>query len=533
MISELKEGKSVNYFQTTLELKYILDKDLPLEEFGKWYISTDEILSKYSLSMFDYFTKISFFRNDEDLCNKFFNYCYKLKNLNQNDINFKFAESLNYLFKSSKLGPIVFATPELGRWSTVGGLGVMVDELSQALVQLGQEVIMITPYYEKNRKGETGYLSRDSTTFTYLGNIDVNLDQKYTIGIHYGVEKGVKIYFLHNFDIFPSPYAEGTKMYIMKQISVFSKAVLECLCFVQTIPAVVVTNDWFTGLVAAYSKTGHFGSTFSGTTFFHIVHNLEPTYEGRIYADATLEHIHKLPNNCLIDPFWKAKVINPSRCAILMSDQWGTVSKSYRKELQEGSPLNSLLNSHKKPFAYPNGIFRVQRLKALTEKAGTDRLEAKRKVQIKYFGYKDLDNSCPLYSFVGRITQQKGVILILEIAETIINRAGGKINILVGGMGNMKDPYCINCVNKINYLKYKYPNNFWADPNEFFTDGPTVNLASDFGLMPSVFEPGGIVQHEFFIAGTPVIAYKTGGLKDTVIEFDMNTEKGNGVVFEV
>ena len=51
--------------------------------------------------------------------------------------------------------------------------------------------------------------------------------------------------------------------------------------------------------------------------------------------------------------------------------------------------------------------------------------------------------------------------------------------------------------------------------------------------MPSLFEPGGIVQHEFFIAGTPVVAFKTGGLKDTVIEYEWITNKGNGIVFEV
>lgn len=51
--------------------------------------------------------------------------------------------------------------------------------------------------------------------------------------------------------------------------------------------------------------------------------------------------------------------------------------------------------------------------------------------------------------------------------------------------------------------------------------------------MPSVFEPGGIVQHEFFVAATPVVAFKTGGLKDTVIEFEWITSKGNGIIFEV
>ncbi len=340
---------------------------------------------------------------------------------------------------------------------------------------------------------------------------------------------------MHNYEIFPSPYAEGTNTFVMKQISLFSKASLELLCFLKTVPAVFITNDWFTGLCAAYSKHNHFGETFKGTTFFHIVHNLEPTYEGRIYSsvqEGTLEHIHKLPSYCLVDPYWKTRVVNPSRCAILMSDQWGTVSPSYRKDLLETSPLSSLLNMHKKPFAFPNGIFKEQRLIALTNKVGSNKDEAKAKIQIKYFKYQSCDLSIPLFSFVGRITQQKGVILILEAAEFIINKYYGKINILVGGMGNPKDPYCINCSNKINHLKRKYPSSFWADPNEFFTDGPLINLGSDFGLMPSVFEPGGIVQHEFFIASTPVLAFRTGGLKDTIIEFDHSTNKGNGILFE-
>tara|TARA_B110000285_G_scaffold235295_1_gene316146 strand:- start:1936 stop:2283 length:348 start_codon:yes stop_codon:yes gene_type:complete len=59
----------------------------------------------------------------------------------------------------NRMGPIVFCSPELGRWSTVGGLGVMVDELAVGLADLGQEVIVISPYYERNRKGQTGYLA--------------------------------------------------------------------------------------------------------------------------------------------------------------------------------------------------------------------------------------------------------------------------------------------------------------------------------------------------------------------------------------
>lgn len=50
--------------------------------------------------------------------------------------------------------------------------------------------------------------------------------------------------------------------------------------------------------------------------------------------------------------------------------------------------------------------------------------------------------------------------------------------------------------------------------------------------MPSAFEPGGIVQHEFFVGKTPVIAFRTGGLKDSVIEFKWDSEEGSGFSFE-
>ncbi len=54
----------------------------------------------------------------------------------------------------------------------------------------------------------------------------------------------------------------------------------------------------------------------------------------------------------------------------------------------------------------------------------------------------------------------------------------------------MRDPYSASCANRMWFLKQKYPNCFWAAPEEFFLDGAAVNRGSDFGLMPSLFEPG-------------------------------------------
>jgi len=117
-------------------------------------------------------------------------------------------------------------------------------------------------------------------------------------------------------------------------------------------------------------------------------------------------------------------IINPSRIAIICSDQWSTVSKSYRDDLLNSSPLAPLLRLKQQPFAHPNGIPIADRVKKLNVVAPTH-LHAKRLIQKKYFNMVDLDDSIPLYAFVGRITTQKGVHLILDIAEDIIDKTKG------------------------------------------------------------------------------------------------------------
>ena len=541
MITELenKNDSSVDSFQSSIKLKEILNKKLPLEEFSKWISFICDILSRSKLSFNDYIKKLDFVVRDEKSSNEFFSYCYRLantKNMMLSPQNLKIAQEAENIFNANVIGPICFVTPELGRWSTVGGLGIMVDELSQGLTSIGQEVIMISPYYNQNRKGATNYLSNDPFNIHYIRNVGINLDNRYEFGVHYGTGNGgIKYYFLHNSNIFPRPYPDFGPAQTVREIACFAKASLQLLCDLQIIPSIVLTNDWFTGLTPAYAKNGSFGDTFRGTTFMHICHNLEPTYEGRLYPsprDGNLDGIYQFDPNWLIDFSWKQRVINPSRCAIMMSDQWATVSNSYKDDLRSSSPLNYFLNQKPHPFSYPNGIFKEKRLKQLNEKCGLSRPECKKYIQQKYFGYGDADYSVPIFSFVGRITQQKGVLLILDVVEEMIRITGGKINILVGGMGDRRDPYVGTCIHRMYHLKGKYPYAFWADPNEFFTDGPKINKGSDFGLMPSLFEPGGIVQHEFFIAGTPVIAFRTGGLKDTVFEFRWDNNSGNGLTFD-
>lgn len=436
---------------------------------------------------------------------------------------------------SAKIGPLVFLTAELGRFSTAGGLGVMVDELTKGLAKLGLEVYVVSPYYAVNRKDQADYLG-DKIKWTR--NLSINIGTGLIdVGIFEGVEEGVNLIFLERKDMFTKVYASpGTAIRHLQNIVLMSLGSLEIFCQKAISPALVITNDWLPSLSAGYARNGHFGDYFMKTSFFHLIHNLgDTTYEGRCFPDQEgddMGYIHRLPRHLIVDPLWSRTIANPSRTALLCSDSWGTVSPSYMKELLSSHDLSPLLQIARRPFAFPNGIPKVERETLLLSNGPKDHVSAKAELQARYFNMETPDPSIPLFAFVGRVTAQKGVHLILNAVDELIHHTGGRIQILVGGPANYQDPYAAGCANHMYDLRYRHPACFWAAPEDFFTDGPLVNLGADFGVMPSLFEPGGIVQQEFFVAGTPVVAFKTGGLKDTVHEWQVDEGEGNGFLFE-
>ena len=439
------------------------------------------------------------------------------------------------ILEANEIGPIVFVTPEMGRFSTVGGIGVMVSELTRSLAELGLDVRVISPYYNFDKKvgclcyslcltfslppspkGTTGYLEKEG--ITWQQNVMTTAGNEFIeCGLHTGEEMGVKLYFLHHWRYFSTPYQSGSPAEQLQALVVMAKASLELLCQLHVIPSIIVTNDWFTGLVPAYARqTGSFGSSFAGTTFFHLIHNLEEGYEGKMYVDGNddLGHIHQMRREHIVESFdGRVTVLNSSKCALLACNQWGTVSRSYRDDLLRVSPLRYLLAHFEAPFAHLNGIRTAERLEVLRKGSAADHAEAKRRVQEKYFGRSDPKTA--LFAFVGRVVLQKGVHLILECARAMLSSRSpdSQVQILVGGPANKKDPYAASCAWKMAALSSEYPKGFWADPDQFFTDGTLVNAGADFALVPSLFEPSGIVQQEFFSGGTPVLAFRTGGLK--------------------
>lgn len=69
---------------------------------------------------------------------------------------------------------------------------------------------MISPYYDRNRKGETGYLEKDPAGIQYKENIVASVEGGCPLGVHEGFVNNVRVIFLHNSEIFPSPYNDCT-----------------------------------------------------------------------------------------------------------------------------------------------------------------------------------------------------------------------------------------------------------------------------------------------------------------------------------
>lgn len=234
----------------------------------------------------------------------------------------------------------------------------------------------------------------------------------------------------------------------------------------------------------------------------------------------------------MIDPYWGKKIINPSRAVLLTVDQWGTVSNTYMQHIRDHSSLSPLLKRYPSPFGVSNGIPKIKKRKSLESVCGNDHMRAKRMLMKKYFGLDldSLDKEIILYGFVGRITKQKGILMLLDTVEEFLHKFDFRPVMFIAGPTAPGDPYGDECAAKMHYLKTKYPNNFWADPGLLFGDVDLLNCAADWGVAPSDFEPGGIVQNEYLVASTPVIATETGGLKDTIWNFDWETREGNGLL---
>ena len=296
-------------------------------------------------------------------------------------------------------------------------------------------------------------------------------------------------------------------------------------------PDVFHCHDWHAGLIPVYMKTIYQDDPFfRDTATIFTIHNL--AYQGRFpkellpYLDISWEEF-KLEKM----EFWDG--LNFIKAGVMYSDVVNTVSRQYAHEIQTpefGEALDLPLRSRSNDlYGIVNGIDYD-----IWNPTTDDKIPAKYdlssmdgKVKDKLALQKELglpqNAQIPLIGFVSRLTYQKAPDLIAEAAHEIISM-GAQFALLGTGEEHYKHLF--------RKLAEDYPDNVGTETT---FDDPLARLiyaGSDMFLMPSRFEPCGLSQLISMRYGTIPVARRTGGLVDTVHEYDPTTGKGTGFLFD-
>ena len=514
-------------------LKEILQKKLSLDVFSQWFSSLINELEQKNINISEFLNNLCCLKNDDTISTEFFNYIYRFynsKKYNSNPDFSKYCKIAEEIYNYNILGSICFITPDIGCYSSCNKIGEIINELSQGLNELGLDVIIISPYYQSNEFNKSNLKNIRKTT-----EIRIKLDIEYIFDVYYANNNNVNYYFIYNQHLFKFPHMNMTGVETIREISCFSKASLQLLKDLNTIPEIIITNDSYTGFVPAYAKYNNFNNIFQKTLFIHLCNDLEN--QGKIYLslkEGTYENIHQLPNDIVIDPF-DHRLVNPISCALRTCDQWAILSRAYHDNLLKNATIFkicNLLNEKKNPIYITSGISKKEKFEIIM--CGGDKEDAKKLIQKKYFCRKIYNKNIPLYSFIGKLNEENGALLLLDIIEKLCKETNNNINILIIGNGDINDPYYQVCLKKMDYLKKYYPFCIYIEPNRCYNKDE-LNLilkGSDFGLIPFLYDNWLNLHYKYFITGTPVIGYAIGHLKDAVKEFNFSNMTGNGFLFD-
>lgn len=400
---------------------------------------------------------------------------------------------------------ILFCSSEVAPYAKTGGLGDVAGSLPLALGKLGLQVQVITPKYR---------------------------------GIHKNDEKlsdTVAIHFVEHDSYFNRPglYGDGHGDYPdnLRRFSYFCREALNWCQKNSFQPDIVHCHDWETALIPVFLKLLYANDPFFGKTkSLFTIHNI--SYQGvfqRSYWDQIgLDHQGEAQN--FLKHF---NHINTLKGALSSADALSTVSVTYAKEIlhrKQGCGLQGVLRRrHDQVVGIVNGLdydtWNPVNDAHIYQSYSSETISLKKinkgRFQTEY-GL-ERDETTPLFGMVSRLVEQKGIGLLLASAEHFLNRPVQWALVGTGekryhaGFQHLKDRFGKKAVFFLQYDE---------------TLAQRVYAASDFLLMPSLFEPCGLSQMIGFRYGAIPVARHTGGLVDTVTDIDQDPINGNGFVFK-
>ena len=403
---------------------------------------------------------------------------------------------------------VIFVSSEVYPFSKTGGLADVSESLPVALKKKGVNILVVTPLYASINREKFNICN---TEISFKVFIDFHWEY---ITVFKAIHKNLTIYFLENINYFNvDDFYGGNKSDI--RFGLFSYASLELSKKLNFKPDIFHLNDWQSSLISVLLQTNYKNDYFfRDTKTLLTIHNL--AYQG-FYPEESLYRL-SLPREVYhLEGIEFYNQINFLKGGIVFSDYINTVSPEYAKEIltyEAGRGLHGVLRKRKdRLFGILNGIdydewnpetdimIPVNYSSNEPDKKTENKLALQKRLNF------ELNEKIPMFAFVGRLIEQKGISLIIDSLEELMNL---KINIVILGTGD--DFYMEKLLNIAEKYQSKISVNFTFD--ESFSR--KIYAGSDFFFMPSLYEPCGIAQMISMRYGTIPIVRKVGGLKDSV-----------------
>src|SRR3989339_1506458 len=425
---------------------------------------------------------------------------------------------------------IVSISSELDPFVKTGGLGDVARALPKSLHRLGHEVIVIIPLYTKVINIKKHNLKE------IYPDVLINIDKKNSIKVSFWCGElmpGLPVYLVRNDKYFSRRKNLYGSDHENARFYLFDVAVLKLISLLKFKADIIHCHDWQAGLIPYLKRTRFKNSqTLSGAAVVYTIHNLVFQL-GTNWWEVPLKY--KDQGHSTLPDFSDRKIeyINFAKRAILNADVINTVSETYAQEILKrsfGQDLHRILiNRQHKLFGIVNGIdyynFNPKNDKSIYRNYDYKKLQRKKlnkKYIQKLFNLK-IDQEIPVLCTTSRISYQKGFSLILEVLNKLLVF---DIQMIIAGAGDN------NFIKELKKIAKKFPDKLAIIPSHEDTLKYETQLyaGSDMILLPSHYEPCGINQMKAFRYGCVPIVRSTGGLSDTVIDYQPGN-LGNGFKF--
>ncbi len=437
---------------------------------------------------------------------------------------------------TSKEGCIVHVAAESAPFSKRGGLGDVVGSLPIYISEESEMTnVVFTPYYS-NMQG--------NFSIEFSGQFDFNgINYSYKIlGANMG---NVKYYFVDAEDTysFDNVYIDGNKPYqtdVGLHYFILGKCIIYFLRELKVKVHSVITHDWHSAGIYPYIKLLE-DYQCSRVNSIHIVHNYH--HQGELFYDIS-EYLEDDLAVKILEQYEKIGWCSMNTIAIMEANHIVAVSPSYAKELNEKVAPHAglevldfrkdrvvgILNGIDTKLWNPENDSYI--VKPFSYKTIEYKYENKKHILEKLKLMPDMD--MPLLAYMCRLTPQKGIDLFVDMKNGIsidiyerMERLLSKGATLVI-CGVPADGLNGSINNQLCKLQDKFKSNFRYI--SFYTEEIAHQLfaGSDIFLQPSRFEPCGLTQMYAMNYGSIPIVTPVGGLKDTVLDISLDSEKGNG-----